>query len=199
VRRLIVEDVGGDAVRSMVADFVASTVPAGADGQIIRAAERLGLIASAGELATFLGVMPWEKGAAKNAAVWAFAQWVAGRGGTEPAEARQAIEAVRSVIAQHGESRFDEVGSDARPVMNRLGWRKGDGATCEYWILPDPWRKECCAGLDAIFVAKTLAERNLLRRPNGRGYQVKVNIGGEHRVNAYVVTAAILDGGEDAS
>ena len=55
VRRLIAKEVTGEDVRAMVADFTASNVPARSDGQIDRAAQRLGLIAAAGELATELG------------------------------------------------------------------------------------------------------------------------------------------------
>lgn len=42
VRRLIAEGVDDEAVRGMVADFTAAETPPGADGQIGRAAERLG-------------------------------------------------------------------------------------------------------------------------------------------------------------
>jgi hypothetical protein len=69
----------------MVADFTASTVPSRSDGQVDRAAQRLGLIAAAGELATAMGLVPWRKGEARGAAAWALAQWIEGRGGTEPA------------------------------------------------------------------------------------------------------------------
>ena len=59
--------------RGIVADFVASTVPPGSDGQIDRAAQRFGLIAAAGELATLLGVTPWREGESREAAAWALA------------------------------------------------------------------------------------------------------------------------------
>jgi putative DNA primase/helicase len=58
VRRLTAENIDGDAIRAMVADFVAVALSTGADGQLVRAAQRLGLIAAAGELATALGVTP---------------------------------------------------------------------------------------------------------------------------------------------
>ncbi len=91
VRRLISEGVTGDEVRAPVNDFVRAKVPARADGQIDRAAQRLGLIAAAGEMATELGVTGWRPGEAREAAAWALAQWIEGRGGTEAAEVRQAI------------------------------------------------------------------------------------------------------------
>ena len=144
VRRLIGSEVSGNDVRALVADFAAAHVPTDADGQIIRATERLALIAAAGELATSFGLTGWRKGEARDGAAWALEQWIKGRGGLEPAEVRQAIEQVRLMIQAHGESRFQSMDdADAKPVANRLGWRKGTGAEREWWILPTIWRAEC--------------------------------------------------------
>ncbi|MGC2834588.1 MAG: DUF927 domain-containing protein, partial [Methylocella sp.] len=128
VRQLIAKVVTGEDVRAMVADFTASTVPARPDGQIDQAAQRLGLIAAAGELAAAMGLVPWLAGEAREAAAWVLAQRIDRRGGTEPAEVRQAIEQVRLSIEQFGKSRFDTLDDiDTRPVNNRAGWRKGSG------------------------------------------------------------------------
>jgi putative DNA primase/helicase len=89
VRRLIADDVRGDDVRAMVNDFVAAEVPAGADGQVDRAAQRLGIIAAAGEFATAQGLTGWREGEAREAAACALRRWIEGRGGTEPAEVPQ--------------------------------------------------------------------------------------------------------------
>ena len=201
VRRLISENVTADEIRAFVDEFITDEVPQSADGQVVRAAERLALIAVAGELATALGVVPWPAKSAVEAVKWAFQQWVAGRGGTDPHEARQAIEQVRLLIQQHGDSRFEVVGGDpdAKPVLNRLGWRKGDGDQREWWVPSEVWRADICSGLDPAVVAKALADRGMLRMPGGRGFQCKVYIGRDRRVNCYVLTASILDGGDDAS
>lgn len=201
VRRLISKGIDGDAVRAIIIEFVAKVMPSGADGQVDRAAQRLGLIAAAGELATLLGVVPWREGQASDAASWAFSRWVEQRGGTEPAEARQAIETVRLIIEQHGDARFEPVdcASEGRLVNNRLGWRKGDGAEREWWIPSETWKADICAGLNPQFVAKALAERGFLRTQGSGGLQCKVNLGGTSRANAYVVLAAILEGGDDAA
>ena len=107
-------------------EFVSTEIPAGADGQVDRAAQRLGLIATAGEFATAFGVTPWREGEAK--AALALEQWIGQRGGTEPAEARQAVEQVRRFIEAHGDYRFEPLdNSEARAVPNRAGWRKGEG------------------------------------------------------------------------
>jgi uncharacterized protein (DUF927 family) len=194
VRRLIDEQVTGDDVRRAICDFVSSHVPAGADGQIDRAAQRLGLIAAAGELASALGVTPWAEGEASAAAAWALAQWIDQRGGTEPAENRQAIEQVRLFIETHGESRFEPLDElDARPVLNRAGWRKGNGPSREWLIPPETWKREICNGLDPKLVARTLAEAGMLQRARDGNQQVR-RIGGTTK-RVYVIGEAIFDGG----
>jgi uncharacterized protein (DUF927 family) len=199
VRRLITDDVAGADVRVTVNAFVAEAVPTGADGQVDRAAHRLGLIAAAGELATTFGLTGWRRGEAREAAAWALRQWIDGRGGTESSEVRQAVEHARLIIEMHGDARFQPIDdADAKPAVNRLGWRKGAGAEREWWVPPESWKAEICAGLEAQFVARVLADRGMLRRQGGNVLQCVVNIGGNQRVRAYVLTAAILDGSDDA-
>ena len=196
VRQIIEADVSGDAVRTEIAAFTQEHVPPGADGQIDRAAQRLGLVAAAGELATQFGLVPWRQGAARAAAAWALEQWIGLRGGTEPAEARQAVEQVRLFIEQHGEARFVSLDDpDARPVINRAGWRKGIGADREWLVPSEIWKHELCAGLDAKMVARVLVERGMLRRQGGNEIQIVANVGGGQRVRVYALTTAILDGG----
>ena len=126
-------------------------------------------------------------------------KWIDGRGGAEPAEIRQAIEQVRLFIEQHGESRFAALdGDEARSVNNRAGWRKGSGTEREWWVPPEVWRADVCAGIDAQFAARTLAERGMLRRQGNDKFQCTVKIEGIAK-RAYVLTAAILQGGDDAS
>jgi putative DNA primase/helicase len=140
VRQIIVQGVDDIAanVREAVGRFTTECVPLGSDGQVARAAERFGLVAAAGELATRLGIVPWREGEARAAAGWALGQWIDNRGGTEPAEVRQAIEQVRLFIEQHGESRFDCLDDgDARSVSNRLGWRSGNGPERRWYFPPE--------------------------------------------------------------
>ena len=198
VRRLIQEGVSGDDVRTLVNDFVGRHVPERSDGQVDRAAQRLGLVAVAGELATTFGLTPWTPGEPTRVAGEALAGWIAERGGTEAAEVRQAIEQVRLLIEAHGESRFQPVDDpDARPVANRLGWRKGSGSDREWWCPPQTWKTEICNGRDPQFVARVLAERDMLRRQGGDTLQSVVRINGS-TVRAYVLTANIIDGGGHA-
>lgn len=197
VRRLIADGVTGEDVRGLISNFLTATIPAAADGQVERAAQRFGLVAVAGELAAKFGILPWPAGAARDAATWALARWIELRGGTEPAEARQAIETVRLFIEAHGDARFASVDdTDAWPVANRAGYRKGSGAEREWWILPEVWRAEICAGHDAQLVARVLADAGMLRR-QAEGLQCKVRVGSA-TYRCYVVRAAIFEGAADA-
>ena len=196
VRRLIAEGVQGDDVRTLVNDFIAANVPPGAEGQIDRAAQRFGLIAAAGELATEFGVTGWKPGEAREAATWAFAAWIEGRGGVEPAEVQQAIEAVRHFIETHGEARFHNLdGDEARPVSNRAGWRRGTGDEQRWLILPEVWKAEVCPGLDPTSVARVLSDpaRGMLIKGSDCYSKVEKIAGTTKRV--YVITPRIFDGG----
>ena len=195
VHRLIGEPVTGEDVRAFIASFLKAHVPTGADGQIDRAAQRLGLIAAAGEFATDFGLTPWREGEATEAAAWALAQWIDGRGGTEPAEVSQAIASVSRFIEAHGDARFDSLDdAEAKPVNNRAGWRKGSGDDRRWLIPTESWKGEVCAGLDANFVASVLGERGMLER-SGDGLQRTMRIEGRlQRVRA--VTPRIFDGGD---
>ncbi len=197
VRRLIAEGIEGEDVRQLVSEFIAANVKRGSDGQIERAAQRIGLIAVAGELAVALDIVPWREGEARAAAAWALARWVEGRGGTEAAEVQQAIEQVRSLIEQHGSSRFDDPDStEVRPVSNRLGWRRGAGAAREWWIPSETWRTEICGGLNPKFVAATLGERGMLEKASD-GFQPVRKIDGTNK-RVYIINASIFDGAADA-
>jgi len=195
IRRLIAVGAISDDVRALVNDFIAANVPNGADGQIIRGAQRLGLIAAAGELATKVDLTGWRNGEAWAGAAWALKQWIEDRGGLEPAEIRQAIAQVRRFFEAHGEARFDRSDSldDARPVSNRAGWRKGQGEDRRWFVPPETWKLEVCAGLDLKLVARELAKRGIMEKALD-GYQPVWKIQGKSQ-RGYVITPRIFDGG----
>ncbi|WP_018262251.1 DUF927 domain-containing protein [Methylobacterium sp. WSM2598] len=193
-------------VRKIVDQFVAEQLPPDADGQVRRAASRLGLIAAAGELASMFGIVPWEKGEAAAAAAKALANWIAARGGSEPAEVREAIAQVRRCMEAHGESRFepmddhdddDDDDDDDRPVSNRMGWRRGKGSEREWLVLPESWKAEVCAGLDPVATARFLADRGMLKRdPQGK-MQRSERTPYKAGQRVYVITADLFEGGDD--
>ena len=104
----VVPDLDGikSAVTVHMAKFVSQHVPEGADGQVERVAQRFALIAASGEIAAAASIVPWDKGVATAAAARCFADWLAVRGGIEPAEDREGIQQVRSFIQANGVARF---------------------------------------------------------------------------------------------
>jgi uncharacterized protein (DUF927 family) len=196
-----------DAVREAVAgfkaDFVKEHCPAGADGQVSRVAARFALVAAAGELATALRIVPWERGGAINAAAACFRAWLEARGGIEPAEVTAGIAQVRQFIERHGEGRFAPSGGEDgdRPTINRAGFRKPDGnGGVEYYVLPEVWRSEVCAGFDPRTLARVLVERGLLipdagdHKPQSR-HRLP---GSRGPVRCYRLAASILGGDDNA-
>jgi uncharacterized protein (DUF927 family) len=143
--------------------FERLAVPVGSDGQVQRAARRFALIVAAGALAHEFGIVPWSPDQITQAALWALGQWVEHRGGSGPAEERQAIEQVQAFMAAHGSSRFEpDVTDGSVRVFNRAGWIKGHDDNRRYLVSTSAWKDEVCAGLNPRFVAEVLAGHGML-------------------------------------
>ena len=163
------------------------------DGQTARAADRLGLVAAAGETATAYGLTGWPPGAALEAALEVLGSWIAARGGVESAEKRDAIERVRAFLVAHGEARFEPIGDVAgRPVANRAGWREGT----TYYIAADSWR-EIHAGGDPGRAARHLLEVGLLTAGEGRNLAARAPRSIPGRPRVYAVSAEIMGAGNE--
>lgn len=175
--------------------WLASYLPADADGQVCRVAGRFALVAAAGELAAAMDVLPWEPGEADQAAARCFADWLAGRGGHGPAELREGLRQVKLFLEQYGSSRFDEIepaGGGERPSFNRAGFRRKHGANWEYLVLPQAWRAEVCQGLDHAAIARAMIERNWMASGDGKNLAKKLRIPGIGQPRAYVIKANFL-------
>lgn len=194
------------ALRNFQRDFLARHVPAGASGEVSRAAQRFGLIAAAGELATDAGITGWEPEEATGAAVRCLQSWLAGRGTTGAADSEAAVNQVRRFFEAHGASRFQPVrypavaaGEDSpdenQVVVNRAGFRRktAEGET-EFLVLRETFKSEVCAGFDYRMVARVLAERGFLDcQPPDLTKRVRLpgNLG---LIRAFSIKASILEG-----
>jgi uncharacterized protein (DUF927 family) len=159
--------------RDLQRQFVESSCPVGADGQVSRVAARFGLVAAAGELATDFGIVPWTNGDAWAAADACFQGWLSERGGIGSHETTAGVQQVVDFLCRHGSSRFEPwplegVIVDHR-TPNRVGWRRkrpaGEGF--EYLVTRDGFR-EMTAGFDHRLIAKALIEKGYLK-PDGSG------------------------------
>jgi putative DNA primase/helicase len=208
VRQLIERGITGETVRRRVAAFVDDALK-GAEavhGQAARAAERFGLVAVAGELAIEFGVVPWEEGQPTADAQELLQAWLKERGGATAYEARQIVAQVRHFLAAHGDARFDDLDPppvsvtgqelERRPVLNRAGWRKGAGDDRRWYVPPEVFRREVCAGFNLTEAARVLAKMGALdKAADGKSAQV-VRLPGMKPQRLYVLTPAIFEGEE---
>jgi hypothetical protein len=202
------EDEAG--LKDLIADrrhaFLAEHLPRDAPDQSRTVAARCALVAAAGEVAADMGVLPWPAGEATRAAAAALAAWLAEREGSATGEDAAAQRMVRGFIERHGEGRFALIARDAegkpyspedgRPILNRAGWRirpKGE-EPWRFLVLPEVWRAEVVAGLDAAAAARALATAGFLAPGEGRNLCRKEWVPTEGRqVRVYVVSGGILE------
>ncbi len=131
--------------------FCETYVPAGADGQIDRVAQRFALVACGGEIAAQCGIVPWKRGDALAAAGQCLDAWLNSRGGIDAAEVQDGIEQVRAFLLAHGMARFmpawDDDADGRTPIRDLAGFRQKTGDGWDFYITTDAWRK-ILAGLD---------------------------------------------------
>jgi uncharacterized protein (DUF927 family) len=160
------------AIRDVHTDFL-RRVPAGASGEVHRAAHRFALIAAAGELATDARITGWTKGESMSAAARCFESWLYARGTAGAGDVEAGIKQVKGFLEVNGASRFQSTrtkrdGSGEpihEKVVNRAGFRiDEDGETVEYLVFSEVFRSEVCEGFDHRALAKALAERGYLER-----------------------------------
>ncbi|MEZ5688769.1 MAG: DUF927 domain-containing protein [Caenibius sp.] len=200
VRRLLGQiDEHAGIVKRGIDRFVAAHAPQNANGQVVRACHRFGLLAMAGEAAVQLGILPWQPGEATSAAATVFAEWVGARGGSGAAEEAAAIEQVAEFLTTHGASRFQPLGAEGPTVVhNRAGfWRHTALGSREYLIPSATWRNEVCRGLNTKTVTKLLLERGHLTPDSAGKSSILVQAPGMGKARFYAVNETIF-GGDDA-
>ncbi len=187
------------AAREVMVLFVARNIPANADGQVRRAANRFAIVAAAGEVATAAGILPWPAGEATRAAAACFKAWIGARaGGAGAAEDAAAVAAVRRFILSHGASLFEPVGENEHPVerttFNRAGWVKRDANGCRYLIPSETWAGAVVAGLDPLAAARAVDRAGFLVRQELGRLQRMERVGASEPVRVYVIRDAIMSG-----
>ena len=169
------------------------------NGQAERTAQRMGITAAAGEIATRYGLTGWRDGEAFGAALTVFRLWLHGRGGVGAGEAREALERTRAFLIAHGPSRFERISDEGEPALegprqtiyDRAGWRDRD----RYYVSTDAWRS-IHAGSDPKRAAQHLADVRFLD-PEAPGHLTRKApraVAGRPRV--YSINAEILGAGD---
>lgn len=155
------------------------------DGQHRRVANRFGLIALAGELATQFGITGWEQGMATEAAQLAFNRWVDAQPKCRNEEAK-IVEALVRFIEAHGESRFAGDGTSymsTTPLVVRD--RAGFKDNFVYYFFPSGLQEalrefDLDRAKDVLFAKKILRDRNSyvkkIGSQNFRVYEIDHNL-----------------------
>jgi uncharacterized protein (DUF927 family) len=184
------------SVRRFIADFLKRNVPAGASGEVSRAAQRFALIAAAGEIATEAGVTGWSTEDATNVATSCFRSWLANRNTMGAADMDAALRQVRHFLEMHGASRFERIphgsAGDSPRIINRAGFVRNTSDGTEYLILRETFRAEVCAGYDHRAVLKELDQQGLLHREHP-AMTIKARLPELDCIRIYCIRAAILD------
>ena len=183
--------------RDMLQVFEKQICPLKADGQVQRAAKRFALLATAGELAIEVGVLPWETGTAYWAAQRCLHDWLAFRGGLGAAERREVIRRTRAFISAHGSSRFEHWEQGAPTVYNQAGFRKKTREGTEYLFTKDAFELEICQGGNPKSMAGYLKDAGYLV-PDGQGHLRKPHKRSreEKSTRFYTIKDDILDSDE---
>jgi putative DNA primase/helicase len=81
----------------------------------------------------------------------------------------------------------------------RLGFRKIDSeGDTTYYILPESWKSEICAGLNPGFVARVLADHGMLRKGPGDKLTRSERLpGSPGTTRCYVIMSRILGASDD--
>jgi putative DNA primase/helicase len=191
-----------DELRKQIAPimraFSEQYVPAGADGQVDRVAQRFALVAVGGELAQQHGILPWEPGEAIASAGRCFNDWLAARGGHDAAEVSDGMEQVRSFLLANGMARFIpawESEHDTPRVQPRdvAGYRQKVGDGWDYFVTTTAWKEEVCRGLDARRLAATMAQRGHMDAPDAVRRAKHVRVPGHGQLRLYHVVSTFLE------
>jgi putative DNA primase/helicase len=174
-------------------------VPAGADGQVERVAQRFALVAVGGELAQRYGIVPWQPGQAIAAVGKCFIDWLHARGGHDAAEDRDGMDKVCSFLLANGEARFIPAWEGTQSVTTRdlAGYRKRVDEGWDYYVTTTAW-KEVCAGLDPRRTAAMLKHKGYLASGEGGHLAESVRVPGNGKRRLYHIRAALLEDANEA-
>lgn len=152
-----------ERLKQLMELFKNQNTPLNADGQVLRVLNRFALIAAAGTHATELGITGWPEEDAMWAAQKCFEAWLESRGGISAQEGQEVLRQVRHFFELHGNARFIEIGSsDERITINRAGYKKWMEGNWHYFVLPESFKQDLCAGFDMQIALVILKEKGWL-------------------------------------
>jgi len=188
-------------------DFFSTYCPEGADGQVLRVAERFVIVAVGVELAINIGILPYGSTEAFEAVGDCFKAWLTERGGLKSFESEEALKQVQAFFETNHSSRFATIEKDntedQRIINNQAGFKRkvkvnlkdgtGDETEEESWeffVFPETFRSEICKGFDYRGVIQELNIKGFLSVPGTKDQRLPI---GKKKI--YHFFPAILTGG----
>ncbi|GAB1145547.1 MAG: hypothetical protein Sw2PiBPW_39840 [Shewanella algae] len=182
------DDIIADGQRA-VAEFIKAHTHEGYDGQVIRAAERFGLIAFAGELASKANITCWSAGHAKQAALECFLAWISHRGGSGKAEESEIVRVLVETLVKHS-ARFESLETahlkEQSKISDRLGFISGG----EYYIPTSSFR-EIMSHFNPMYAAEILQKQGIIKHPIGSELP-RPSLPGVGRLRCYIISCTDL-------
>lgn len=154
-----------------------------------RIADRFSLIATAGELATQFGVLPWPQGTALAAMRQLFGEWLAQAGSGE-SEDRRVLQQIIDFLGRH-RNRFPDLRAGVH-VPHQAGWvqQTNDGASL--YLFSRSSLSEACPGLGIDRVVKILNEHGVIASHDRDRLTKKTRLPDGSNANLYVLNPASL-------
>jgi len=137
------------------------------NGQASRVLRRFALVATAGELATQVGITGWQQGRAFEAVAHCFNTWLGNLGNGENMEETKTLEHIKAFFEANGTSRFEDLtvirqadGEVLRQrIHNRVGYYDPEDkvylAIVKKVLIKHGWIKEFIEGDKKLYVKKT--------------------------------------------
>jgi len=144
------------------------------NGQASRVLRRFALVATAGELATQVGITGWKQGRAFEAVAHCFNTWLGNLGNGENMEETKTLEHIKAFFEANGTSRFEDLtlirqadGEVLRQrIHNRVGYYDPDSG--HYLVSSVMFKKEMCIGMNEASAKKVLKASGWLDCEDGR-------------------------------
>lgn len=182
-------------LKQAIKNFTDEHLPNDAAGQAARVCNRFAIIAIAGEYATDAGITGWQQGDAVKAAATCFKSWLDSRGGGGNQERTAILSSVKAFFESHGESRFADIADTSdRVTINRAGFRKSTSDGQEYYVLPEAYKRDICAGFDMKAVSNALLEAGWLAPDSERKASQRKTLPEMGVTRCYVITSKVWEG-----
>lgn len=179
-------------IRDAVEQFTEEHSRGEPDGQVVRVITHFGILACAGELATSMGILPWEEGEATNAVIACMKVWLDNRGGVGSGEMLMAVKQVRDNLVRLGTKHFDlwtqgegrDKGHVDRKSLDQWGYRTTLRDETHFLATPEGFQK-LCGGFDKKATAKELIRLGMLLPDNSGKSSALFDVPGEAKRERY--------------